>query len=96
MPSITLNLPYDLTEEQGLAVDQVFREMDGWVGHAEDDNTPQWYGTSSSPKHVWASVEPSGLLIEGNLDESHWTGWISTLCARLSLVLQCEIRDAEM
>jgi hypothetical protein len=96
MPSITLNLPYDLSEEQWLAVDRVFREMDGWVGHAENDNTPQWYGTASSPKHVWASVEPSGLLIDGNLDQSHWTGWISTLCTRLSLALQCEIRDAEM
>ena len=96
MPSITLNLPYDLNEQQWAAVNQVFESMDGWIGAADNDNTPQWYGTTEAQKYVWASVEPSGLLIDGNLDQAHWTGWISKLCARLSLALQREIYDAEM
>ena len=96
MPSITLNLPYDLTADQWNAVNEVFQSMDGWIGPSESDNTPQWYGTASSPRYVWASVEPSGLLIDGNLEAAHWTGWISMLCSRLSLALQIEIRDAEM
>lgn len=96
MPSITLNLPYDLNEKQWKAVSRVFEEMDGWIGESENDNIPQWYGTDSSPMYVWASVEPGGLLINGNLNDAHWIGWISVLCARLSLALQIEVHDAEM
>lgn len=94
--TITLSLPYDLTEKQWKIVDEVFRSLDGWLGCKLDDNTPQWYGTVSSKQYVWASVEPSGLLVEGNLEQALWTGWISVLCARFSLRLGVEVRDAEM
>jgi hypothetical protein len=94
--TITLSLPSDLSPEQWSAVDEVFRSMDGWIGYRDTDNTPQWYGADSASRFVWASVEPSGLLVEGNLDAEHWTGWISVLCARLSLRLNVEVCDAEM
>ena len=94
--TITLNLPYDLSRQQWAAVDSVFEGMDGWLGYDQRDNTPQWYGDEPATQFVWASVEPSGLLVEGNLEPSLWTGWISVLCARLSLALQMEIRDAEI
>jgi hypothetical protein len=94
--NITLSLPYDLSENQWKTVDEVFRSMDGWLGYKADDNTPQWYGTNSNTRFVWASVEASGLLIEGNLDPEHWTGWISVLSARLSLRLGFEVCDSEM
>ena len=94
--TITLSLPYCLSYEQWTAVDGVFRGMDGWIGDKESDNTPQWFGNESSERFVWASVEPSGLLVEGNLDPAHWTGWIAVLCSRLSLALHMEIRDVEM
>jgi hypothetical protein len=96
MNSITLSLPYNLTREQWGAVDEVFRSLDGWIGYTEEDNIPQWYGPESSERYVLASVEPSGLLIEGNLQPDHWTGWLTVLCARLSLRLNMEVRDAEM
>jgi hypothetical protein len=94
--TITLSLPYDLSREQWAAVGSVFQSMDGWLGYKQPDNTPQWYGDESAERFVWASVEPSGLLIEGNLEPSLWTGWISVLCSRLSLALQMEIRDTGM
>ena len=94
--SITLTLPYDLTAEQWAIVSEVYEGMDGWLGFNELDNTPQWYGQDGDEKYVWASVEPSGLLVEGNLPPDHWAGWISVLCARLSLKLGFEVRDAAM
>jgi hypothetical protein len=96
MQSITLSMPYDLTQQQWAVVDQVFRGMDGWIGYSEQDNCPEWFGHIDSPRYVTASVEPSGLLIEGNLSGGFWTGWLTVLCARLSLGLNMEIRDAEM
>lgn len=94
--SITLSLPYDLTAEQWKVVNEVFEGMDGWIGATNGDNIPQWYGRDGDARFVWASVEPSGLLIEGNLPPDLWTGWISVLCARLSLKLGIEVRDAEI
>ncbi len=94
--TVTLSLPYDLTAEQWAEVDKVFRSLDGWLGYSQPDNTPQWYGNKSSERFVWASLEPSGLLVEGNLEASFWTGWTSVLCARLTLALQFEVRDAEI
>lgn len=93
---ITLSLPYDLSAEQWKIVDEVFRGMDGWIGYSEADNTPQWYGPDPSPQYVWASVEPSGLLVSRKLPEFLWIEWISVLCARLSLRLGFEVRDADM
>ncbi len=92
---ITLSLPYDLTAEQWKIVDDVFRNMHGWIGY-DSNHIPQWFGPDPSPRYVWASVEPSGLLISANLPERYLLGWISVLCARLSLRLGFEVRDAEM
>lgn len=94
--TITLTLPYDLSANQWAAVDAVFRGMDGWIGYSPDGTTPQWFGSESDKRYVWASVEPSGLLVAGDLEPGLWTGWISVLCARLSLALGIEVRDAEM
>jgi hypothetical protein len=93
---ITLSLPYDLTDKQWSVVAEVFRGMQGWIGDTETDNIPQWYGVEGSERYILASVEPSGLLLVGNLPARDWMGWISVLCARLSLRLGIEVRDAEM
>lgn len=90
--SITLNLPYDLPEADWQRVLVVYAGMDGWLG-AED--LPRWFGREGDARYLWASVEPSGLLIEGELEPAVWTGWITVLCARLSLALGREIHDAE-
>jgi hypothetical protein len=92
---ITLSLPYDLTREQWAVVNDVFHGMDGWIG-ASDHQIPQWYGVEGSERFIVASVEPSGLLVEGNVDLDLWIGWITVLCARLSLRLNMEVRDACM
>ena len=93
--TITLSLPYDLSPNQWEIVLAVFRSMDGWI---DDDATdiPRWYGRETDDRFISASVEPSGLLLEGNLEPVHWTGWISVLCSRLSRELDMEIRDAEL
>jgi hypothetical protein len=94
--TITLSLPYDLTDDQWDVVAEVYRSMDGWIEPSEGDYSPQWYGPEESERWIWASIEPSGLLLVGNLPVSHWIGWISVLCARLSIRLGIEVRDAEM
>lgn len=91
--SITLNLPYDLTDDEWDKVIDVFSSLDGWLPATDE---PTWYGSPGEPRHVAASMEPGGLVLQGRLEPGLWTGWVSVLCARLSLALGREIRDAEM
>ena len=91
--TITLNLPYDLTDDEWAKVDAVYRSMDGWLNHPSE---PFWYGVQGDPRSISASSEPSGLLLEGVIEHHLWTGWLTVLCARLTLSLNREICDAEM
>lgn len=90
--SITLNLPYDLSDETWQKVAVVYQQMEGWLGV---NDVPWWFGNEDDPRHISASVEPSGLLIEGRLESEVWIQWIDTLCARLSELLGFEVSDAE-
>lgn len=92
--TITLSLPYDLPPQQWAEVDRVFKSLHGWIGYSSDQ-IPQWFGDQKAKQFIWGSIEPSGLLIEGQMNIRIWIGWISVLCSRLSLALQMEIRDAE-
>ena len=91
--SITLNLSYDLPDSEWEKVSAVYKEMDGWVENAK---LPCWYGTENDKEFICASVEPGGLLIAGTVSDMLWLGWVSKLCAKLTLALGREIYDAEM
>ena len=90
--SITLNLPYNLPDDLWARVLVVYEGMPGWLCLNE---LPRWFGSDSDPRHIWASVEPSGLLLEGQLEGDEWAKWTATLCNRLSNALGFEVRDAD-
>lgn len=90
--TITLNLRYDWPQSDWQKVYAVYQTMPGWQpGQA----IPRWFGGGDDAQYIVASVEPSGLLLEAQLDVKLWIGWLTTLCARLSLALGREIHDAE-
>jgi hypothetical protein len=89
--SITLNLPSDLTNADWDKVLAVYRSMDGWL---EEHNS--WFGSCDSERFITTSAEPSGLLIEGNVDPLLFRGWITKLCAKLTATLGKEVYDAEV
>jgi len=90
--SITLNLPYDLSEPEWAKVLAVYCEMDGWV---EGQALPCWYGELDGAQFISASVEPSGLLVSGNIEPLLFRGWVTKLCAKLTSSLGREVYDAE-
>jgi hypothetical protein len=91
--TITLNMPYDLSESECKAVMTVYESMDGWINA---DNGIYWYGNSPGAPFINASSEASGLVVTGSIDEIIWLGWITKLSAKLSIALNREIYDAEM
>ena len=66
--------------------------MPGWI---ESDDLPHWFGSESDDKYVMASVEPSGIVFEGEMEILEWEQWFADLCAQLSTALGCPVRDAE-
>ena len=93
--SITLNLPYDLSEGDWLKVETVYKSIDGYI-EPTGNNVPSWYGTENDSQYICVSIEPSGLLCEGKIGAEIWTGWLTQICSRLSLALNREVSDAEM
>jgi hypothetical protein len=89
--SVTLNLPYDLSNAQWDKVSSVYRSMDGWI-----EEHSSWFGPWQSERYIAASVEPSGLLVEGNVDPLFFSGWVTKLCAKLTAALEKEVYDAEI
>jgi hypothetical protein len=89
--SITLNLPYDLSTADWDKVSAVYQSMDGWM-----NEHGSWFGPHNSERFISASVEPSGLLVEGRIEPLLFRGWITKLCAKLTAVLGKEVYDAEV
>ena len=90
--TITLNLPNDLSDSDWKKVSTVYKQMDGWI---DGYDHPYWFGTEEDDLYISASVEPSGLLLSGKVDEGIWISWVTVLCAKLTLALGREIHDAE-
>ena len=91
--SITLNLPCDLTDEEWAKVAAVYRAMGDCI---EGQEVACWFGPPESSRFVSASVEPSGLVIQGNIEPGHFRGWVTKLCAKLTAALGREVYDAEV
>jgi hypothetical protein len=91
--SITLNLPYDLADSEWAKVTAVYESMGDWVpGQA----VACWFGPLDSSNFLAASIEPSGLVLEGKVDPLLFRGWVTKLCAKLTLALGREVYDAEV
>ena len=73
---MTLNIRYDLPETIWEKITSVYEQLPGWVGFS--DGIPFWFGLDENDKHVWASVEPSGLHVSGYMDKNEWLQWITS------------------
>ncbi|MFC2253937.1 hypothetical protein ACETRX_30185 [Labrys portucalensis] len=91
--TITLNVTPYLSEREWAKVWEVYCSMDGWIDAAE---CPSWYGTDDADRYITVSVEPSGLLFDAHIESKLWTGWLTSICARLTLALGVAVHDAEI
>ncbi|ARN21525.1 hypothetical protein [Piscinibacter gummiphilus] len=91
--TITLNIRHDGPDSDWQTILAVYQSMPGWQGTRQ---IASWFGLHGDAQYIVASVEPSGAVFEGQVDAGLWTGWLTMLCARLSLALNREIHDAEM
>lgn len=77
--AMTLTIKYDLPDEVWeVVIPQIYKSIAGWLGFLEDGENkgiPYWFSFDETKKHIWASVEPSGLVVEGLIEEEEWQEW---------------------
>lgn len=70
---MNLNIRYDAPEEIWAKVQEMYSQLDGWMG--DGPGLPYWFGFKEDEKHICASVEFSGLQFTGLMDDKEWQEW---------------------
>ena len=92
--SITLNVPYTLAPTGWEALLRVYKAMPGWTDSARD-GCPFWWPDGPNGGEIFVSVEPSGLLFEGNVSKTTWDVWMTDFSQRATSALGFVVRDAD-
>ena len=92
MDRVTLNIPYDMPDEKWDIVDSIYRSMPGWKGYIQG-GCPVW--DVDGGHTISASVEPSGLCLEGSSPDADIGEWVNLFISRASPQLGFVVRDAE-
>jgi len=71
------------TDRHSERLRQTYESLPEFSGYG-NDGVPFWYGTEDSPPFLWASVEPSGLLVHGVLSPEQWRTWDAQFCQHLA------------
>ncbi|WP_282086667.1 hypothetical protein [Aquimarina algiphila] len=94
-----LNIRYDLPLEIWDKVMLVYEKMPGWLGYGKNGNgeegIPYWFSFNESEKSIFASVEPGGLQIIGNMEEKEWSSWITEIKKNATKILGFKVVEIE-
>lgn len=93
--SVTFNIPYDLLPAKWQALIEVYKAMPGWVEGTDRDGCPMWWPDGNTAGMIGASVEPSGLLMTGNVSRTTWQRWMAEFEQRATNALGFRVHDAE-
>jgi hypothetical protein len=86
---VNLNIHYTAPDHVFDKIGKVYGSMPYWAG---DENGPNWKGDNVA---LWASVEPSGIQIAGEMPEEIWDSWYAELKKKLTEALGYEIGEPE-
>ena len=86
---VNLNIHYTAPDTVWDKIGEVYESMPYW---ASNENGPCWKGEGID---LWASVEPSGIQIAGEMPEDIWNEWYSDLKNKLTDALGYEIGEPE-
>lgn len=91
----TFNIGYEMPDAGWKKLAAVYERLPEFIGY-DESGCPSWYGRAGDGrKHLHASVEPSGLLVEGVLEDEEWKSWSSAFQSQASAALGFYVRDAE-
>ncbi|MNP77488.1 hypothetical protein D3C76_1749280 [compost metagenome] len=67
--------------------------MPGWVGFK--NGIPYWFGQEEDDIFITASVEPSGLSFDAQLNNSDWISWITMFKTEATIILGYDVGEPE-
>ena len=91
-----------MDEAQWNALGDVYEQLPGFIGYS--DGIPYWFGmepdeSNQEPDilaaYLWASVEPSGLLISGYLQLEDWLQWQEVFVSSATAAVGFLVKPAE-
>ncbi len=101
--SETYNIHYRrMDEARWEALGRVYERLPGFVGYS--GGIPFWFGMEPddpdrepdvSMRYLWASVEPSGLLVAGRLPPDDWARWQEAFLLMASAAIGFPVKPAE-
>lgn len=89
---ITLNIRYDMHEEDWKDLVCAFELMPGWIG-VEKTGAFFWLGKETDEVYIKATITFTGLLVEACLPDVVWNKWINELIKKASEALGLEIKS---
>jgi len=93
--SRTYNISYEMPDSEWKKLAAVYQQLPEFLGY-DNSGIPIWYGREEDGgKHLCASVEPSGLLVEGMLEDEDWKEWDAAFTTKATLALGFDVKDAD-
>ena len=93
-----LNIRYDLPKEVLDKLREVYSKMPGWQTDEVKEtahNIPFWFNEDENKKHVFASIEPSGLHFEAYMEIEEWISWKTQFKRVASEILRFKVGEIE-
>lgn len=96
--SCNLNIWCYLPQNIWAKVPLVYEQMPGWIGFIEDGESsiPHWFGCKQPSPMITASVEPSGLLFEGQMLTKDFEKWITLFKHKATEILRFKVGEIEL
>lgn len=92
--SINLNIHYSAPANVWEELNKIYKSMPNWVGF--HNGFPCWYGNPNDENYLTISVEPSGLQIFGNIDDTEFQDWLELLKDKMTKALGYSIGEPEL
>jgi hypothetical protein len=98
---MNLNIRYGAPDEVLEKIPEIYRQVDGWIGFAEggdkgEKGIPYWFSFDQKEKHGWASVEPSGLMFAGLMEDEEWSEWVKKIKITATHILRYKVGEIEL
>ena len=89
---VTLNIRYDMHEEDWKDLVRAFEVLPGWLG-VEKTGVFYWLGKEKDEIHIKATITFTGLLVEASLPDVVWEKWKLEFIKKCSEALGYEIKS---
>lgn len=92
----TLNIKFDLSTKIENNLSLVYEKMPGWIGYRKEDGIPFWFSYDDNNKSIFASIEPSGLVIYAHMVTEEWLDWKSKFKLIATQTLGFKVGEIEL